>query len=210
MIVKYDQPEIIKPIQEVIGVDLGIKELATLSNEEVFHNPKNTKRFQGRLRLAQKSLSRKQLRSANRNRQRIKVSKIHKKIKNCRLDNLHKVTSSITKTKCRTIVLEDLNVKGMVKNHKLAKAISDASFCEFKRQVQYKTIFYGGEVSLIDRWFPSSKLCSNCGNIKKDLTLSDRTYNCECGFSLDRDLNAAINIKNYYINNQRTESFSES
>lgn len=197
----YEQDIKLKSIEEVIGIDLGIKELATLSNGEVFHNPKNTRRFKNRLNRSQRSLSRRKKGSSNRDKQRIKVAKVHRKIRNCRSDSLHKITSFITKTKCRMVVLEDLNVKGMVKNHKLAKAISDAAFGEFKRQCQYKTVFYGGETFLIDRWFPSSKLCSGCGVIKSDLKLSDRIYNCECGLSLDRDLNAAINIRNYYINN---------
>jgi len=198
-----------RSIEEVIGIDLGIKELAVLSNGEVFHNPKNTKRFSSRLKRSQRSLSRRQKNSTNRKKQRIKVAKVHRKIRNCRFDSHHKITSSITKTKCRIISLEDLNVQGMVKNRKLSRAISDVAFGEFKRQIEYKTMFYGGEMFLIDRWFPSSKLCSNCGNIKEDLKLSDRIYNCECGLNLDRDLNAAINIENYCINNLCTVSFTE-
>lgn len=194
-----------KQVEEIIGVDLGIKELATCSNGEVYANPKFINKYSSKLKREQRCLSKRQKDSKNKAKQRLIVAKVHKKIRNSRLDALHKTTSSITKTKCRIIVLEDLNVKGMLKNHKLAKAITDSSFYELKRQITYKTFFYGGEVHLINRYFPSSKACSNCGTVKEDLKLSDRTYNCsDCGFSLDRDLNAAINIEKYY-----TESSSE-
>jgi putative transposase len=188
-----------KQVEEIIGVDLGIKELATCSNGEVYSNSKFTNKYSSKLKREQRCLSRRQRDSKNKAKQRLVVAKVHRKIRNSRLDALHKTTSSITKTKCRIIVLEDLNVKGMMENHKLAKAIADSSFYELKRQITYKTFFYGGEVHLINRYFPSSKTCSNCGAIKEDLKLSDRTYNCvDCGFSLDRDLNAAINIERFY------------
>ncbi len=200
--VQYEQEVINKEIEEVIGIDLGIKELATCSNGEVFDNPKFTKKYKRKLRREQRKLSRKKKGSKNRAKQKIKVAKVHRKIRNCRADNLHKMTSSITKPKCRMIVLEDLNVQGMLKNHKLAGAIADSSFCEIKRQLEYKTKFHGGDVYLIDRWFPSSKTCSSCGCIKEDLKLSNRVYKCKCGLSIDRDLNASYNIRDYYINEQ--------
>lgn len=199
---KEDNPKPKQPkkIEEIIGIDLGIKELATCSNGYVYHNPKTLYKYHKKLASEQRSLSRKIKGSNNRNKQRIKVAKIHRKIRNIRKDNLHKMTSSITKTKCRLIVLEDLNVEGMLKNHKLAKSISDASFSEIKRQLDYKVDFYGGELYLVDQWFPSSKLCSNCNQIKDNLTLSDRTYKCDhCNLVIDRDLNASINIKNYKL-----------
>ena len=198
-----------KLIEDIVGIDMGIKELATCSDGEVFHNLKHTKKYERKLKRQQKKLSKKKDGSNNKYKQRMKVAKIHRKIRNSRTDGLHKITSSITKTKCRIVVLENLNVKGMMKNHKLAKAIADASFYEFKRQLQYKTSFYGGQVYLIDRWFPSSKMCSSCGCLKEDLKLSDRTYNCDCGLSMDRDLNAAINIKNYFLKIQHTVSPTE-
>ena len=199
-----------KHIEEVIGIDLGIKELATCSNGEVYHNPKFTKKYENKLKRNQKSLSRKKNGSKNRDKARIKVAKVHRKIRRSRVDNLHKLTSSVTKTKCRIIVLEDLNTKGMMKNHKLSKAIADSSFYEMKRQLEYKTKFYGGNIFLINRWFPSSKTCSCCGNIKEDLTLSDRIYNCDCGFEMDRDLNASINIQNYYtVSSTGIKAFGE-
>jgi len=198
VVVQYDENENKNHIEEVIGIDLGIKELATCSNGDVYHNPKFTKKYERKLKREQRKLSRKKKGSQNRNKQKIKVAKVYRKIRNSRVDNLHKLTSSITKTKCRMIVLEDLNTKGMMKNHKLSKAIADSSFYEMKRQLEYKTKFYGGETFVINRWFPSSKTCSSCGAIKKDLKLSDRIYKCDCGFEMDRDLNASINIQNYY------------
>lgn len=196
--VSYESDNETKQIEDVIGIDLGIKELATCSDGVVYNNPKNTKKYSTKLSKEQRRLSRKVKGSKNRKRQIVKVAKVHRKIKNSRIDTLHKMTTEITKTKCQVIVLEDLNVKGMMKNHKLAKAVADTSFFEIKRQFTYKTVFHGGEVFEIDRWFPSSKMCSNCGCIKEDLTLADRIYNCDCGLSLDRDLNASINIRNYY------------
>ena len=193
--------------EEILGIDLGIKELATCSNQQVFSNPKNTRRYQKKLSREQRRLSRKKKGSKNRNKQIIRVAKVHKTISNSRLDNLHKMTSDITKTKCRIVVLEDLNVSGMMKNHKLSKALSDSSFSEIRRQLEYKTIFYGGEVFIINKWYPSSKKCSKCGSIKDDLTLKDRVYQCvdvDCEYHLnpiDRDLNASYNIQDYYIDN---------
>lgn len=204
--VQYEQPTINKSIKDIVGVDLGIKQLATCSNGIVFDNPKFTKQYKGKLKREQRHLSRKKKCSSNRDKQKIKVAKVHRKIKNSRIDNIHKMTSFITKTKCRMVVLEDLNVRGMVKNHKLAGAILDSSFYEIKRQFGYKTKFYGGDIFVIDKWFPSSKTCSSCGNIKKDLKLSNRVYKCDCGLDMDRDLNASINIRNYFINNNTVSS----
>jgi putative transposase len=188
--------------ETVIGIDVGIKTLATCSNGEVFENSKNLKKAQKKLAHAQKNLARKQFdkqtkkSSNNRNKAKIKVQKIHFDISNKRKDAIHKMTSILAKTKPRYIVLEDLNVAGMMKNHKLAGAVADASFSEIKRQLLYKTSWYGGEILDVDRFYPSSKLCRMCGNIKDDLTLGDRIYICECGHTEDRDLNASINIEN--------------
>lgn len=197
--IAVEEQDNIKPeIEEIIGIDLGIKKLATCSNGDVYHNPKILNKYQKKLSCEQKNLSRKIKGSKNRNKNKIKVAKIYRKIRIIRNDNLHKTTSSITKTKYRIIVLEDLNVEGMLKNHKLARSLSDASLSEIKRQLEYKIGFHGGEIHFVYRWFPSSKLCSNCGNIKDNLTLSDRIYNCDyCNLIIDRDLNASINIRNY-------------
>jgi putative transposase len=192
-------PDLTLDIEDVIGVDVGIKTLAVCSNGDIYANPKNAKKNKKKLSRAQRSLSRKKKGSSNRKKQILKVAKIHRKVKNSRLDSIHKMTTEITRTKCRVVVLEDLNVSGMLKNHKLAGAVADASFGEISRQLDYKTKFYGGATFYIDRWFPSSKMCSDCGSIKEDLKLSDRMYKCTCGLSIDRDLNASINIRNYFL-----------
>ena len=177
----------------VIGVDLGINELATCSDGVVFHNPKAYRRRERKLKRLQRNLSRKKKGSCNRNKARQKVSKIHVRIANIRSDVLHKITTRLTKTKS-VIVIEDLNNRGMMRNHKLAKSLADASFGEFRRQLQYKSRWYGSKLVVTDRWFPSTKMCSVCGNVK-EITLSERVYTCEvCGAELDRDLNAARNL----------------
>lgn len=127
-----------------------------------------------------------------------KIRLLHKKLTDIRNNHLHQVTAEIVKTKPSQVVMEDLNVKGMMKNKHLAEAIAKQKFYEFKRQIQYKAEMYGIKVVEVDRFYASSKTCSHCGNIKKDLKLSDRTYVCPvCGVKLDRDLNAAINLANY-------------
>ncbi|MBD3260715.1 MAG: IS200/IS605 family element transposase accessory protein TnpB, partial [Candidatus Altiarchaeales archaeon] len=192
-----------KEPETVLGVDVGIKELAVCSNGQIFKNPKYLKKSKKKLAHAQKNLARKKFdketkkSSNNRNKAKLKVQKIFRKIRNQRSDTIHKMTSNLVKTKPRYIVLEDLNVSGMMKNHKLAGAVADASFYEIKRQLQYKTSWYGGKVIEVDRFFPSSKLCSSCGCLKEDLTLQDRIYICDCGLSIDRDLNASINLEHY-------------
>jgi len=177
-----------------VGVDLGIKELATLSDGVVINNPKYYRKYEKRLVKQQRKFSKMKAGSSNREKQRVKVTRLHEKISNCRVDYINKFTNQLV-TNYDTIVIEDLNVSGMVKNHKLAKSISDASFSEIRRQLEYKCKWYGKELIIINRFFPSSKACSGCGNIKSDLKLSDREYVCEeCVLSIDRDLNASINI----------------
>lgn len=178
-----------------IGIDLGIKTLATCSNGECFDNPKHLKRKENTLRIRQKSLSRKRKGSANRKKAAKRVAVLHRTIANTRKDVLHKITSKIINEN-QVIVLEDLNVSGMVKNHKLSKAISDAGMGEFRRQLEYKAGWYGRKIVIVDRYFPSSKLCSGCGQVKEELKLSERTYKCDCGLEIDRDMNAAINLAN--------------
>jgi putative transposase len=129
---------------------------------------------------------------------RTKIAKLWRQVANIRKDATHKASSEIVKTKQpQIIVMEDLNVSGMTKNHKLAKAICDANMREFRRQVEYKSAWVGIEVRYVDRFFPSSKMCSDCGNVKKELKLSDRTFRCDCGLEIDRDLNASYNLKKY-------------
>ena len=190
-------PDIIETPKTILGIDLGLKELAVCSNGISYANNKYMKKAKKQLAHAQKNQSRKVKGSRNFNKAVKKVQEIYNKINNKRKDNLNKMTTELARTKPRFIVMEDLNVEGMLQNHKLAGAISDASFNEIKRQLQYKTSWYGGEVIEVDRFFPSSKTCSNCGTIKEDLTLADRTYTCDCGLVIDRDLNAAINLEKY-------------
>lgn len=203
------QEEVItsEPI-EILGIDVGIKELAVCSDGQVFDNPKYTKKYERQLRRAQQSLSRKQKGSNNRAKQRIHVAKIHKKIVNSRKDTIHKMTSVLTKTKCRILAIEDLNVSGMTKNYKLAKAVVDASFGEIRRQLDYKSNWTGGRISLVDRFFPSSKTCSNCSSIQ-DMPLNKRVYSCGCGLEMDRDLNAAINLEKYTASSAEFKAYGE-
>ena len=195
--IEQDVPDPVMPIEHVVGVDVGIKHLAVTSDGEVFENPKALRKAEGRLRHLQKSVSRKMKGSSNRRKAVAKVARQHYRIGNVRKDALHKVSNSIVKS-CGTIVLEDLNVAGMLKNHCLAKALSDASISELHRQIEYKARWRGVRVIRADRWFPSSKMCSGCGNVKAHLDLSEREYMCDaCGLCIDRDLNAAINLKQW-------------
>jgi putative transposase len=180
-----------------VGVDFGIKDLAICSDGKVFENKKYFKQQQKRLRVEQRSLARKQKESINREKQKLKVALLHEKIRNQRTDYLHKISTSLVKNH-DTIILEDLAVSNMIKNHKLAKAIQDVGWRELRTMLEYKASWYGKNIITIGRFEPSSKICSSCGNHKKDLKLSDRMYNCDkCGMQLDRDLNASYNIKNF-------------
>ncbi len=177
-----------------IGVDLGIKDFAITSEGQRYTNPKFLYKFQKKLKTAQQHLSRKVKGSKSRDRARLKVARIHEKITNSRNDMQHKVSMSLIK-KYDMIALEDLNVKGMVKNHNLAKAISDSSWSSFVTKLTYKAQWYGKEVIKIDRFFPSSKACSDCDWIKRDLTLDVRSWVCsKCNTKHDRDVNASKNI----------------
>ena len=178
----------------VVGVDLGIKSLATLSDGTVIPNPRHLKRRIKKLKRLQRVVSRRQKGSHNRKKAVRRLAKQHRQITNQRRNTLHQVTTRLAKTKS-VLVIEDLNVSGMLKNHHLAQAIGDVGFAEFKRQLLYKANWYGSRVILADRWEPSSKRCSGCGWIDAELTLSDRIFHCEqCGLVRDRDLNAAINL----------------
>lgn len=179
---------------EVVGIDLGIKTLATLSNGDVYHGPKSYRKSMKKLKKLQRRASKKQKDSKNRRKANDKVAKLHARISNIRKDFIHKMTTKIV-GQFGTVVIENLNVKGMVKNHNLALSLSDASFGEIRRQLEYKCYAAGVNLIVADRWFPSSKTCSCCGTVKEKLPLSERTFKCECGFELDRDLNAAINLK---------------
>ena len=178
-----------------VGIDLGIKDYAILSDGRKFSNPKHLENTKKRLAHLQKVLARKENGSKNYEKMRIKVAKCHRKIANKRNDYLHNLSSYLVNN-YKTICLEDLNVKGMQKNHHLARAIQDASWYEFTRQLQYKSDWNGDNIIYIGRFEPSSKTCSVCGYINNDLKLSDRKWTCpKCGTKHDRDINAAINIK---------------
>ena len=177
-----------------VGLDLGVSSLVTLSTGEKAANPKTFKVKYKRLRKAQKALSRKLKGSNNRHKARLKVAKLQAEIADTRKDFLHKLTTQLVRDN-QVIAIEDLAVKNMVKNHSLAQSISDASWGELVRQLEYKSEWYGRELVKIDRWFPSSKRCSNCGHIVQRLPLNIREWDCpECGCHHDRDVNAAINV----------------
>ena len=183
--------------QGVVGVDLGVSALATLSTGETITGPKPHKALLTRLQRLSRSLSRKQKRSANRKKAKAKLARLHARIANIRQDALHKLTTDLTR-RFHTIGIEDLNVRGMVRNRHLARSIADMGFFEFRRQLEYKAAMRGGQVVIADRWFPSSKICSCCGHKQEELPLSVRRGACSlCGVEHDRDLNAAINLENH-------------
>lgn len=177
-----------------VGVDLGIKEFATLSSGPPVPPLKPHRAAHARLVRLSRSLSRKQKGSANRAKAKTKLAKLHQRIGNVRKDALHKLTTRLA-TEFDTIGIEDLNVAGMLRNRCLARSIADAGFGEFRRQLEYKAAMTGAKVVVVDRFFPSSKTCSVCGTIHP-MRLSDRVMVCDCGNVMDRDLNAAMNLKN--------------
>lgn len=219
------EPKQVKLTDEKIGIDLGLKDLAIVSNENNSYSKKykninkgyRVKLLEKRLKRAQRKLSKKILNNIesydenrvptyirpledckNIQKQKHIVQNLYKKLTNIRNNYIHQVTTEIVKTKPSKIVLENLNVKGLMKNKHNAKSIADSKWYEFRRQILYKSELYGIEVVLADRFYPSSKTCSCCGNYKKDLKLKDRTYICnKCGLKIDRDINAAINLANY-------------
>lgn len=185
--------------QGAVGVDLGISALATLSTGEAITGPKAHKALMGRLQRLSRSLSRKVKGSANRRRAKAKLGRLHSRISNIRKDALHQLTTDLT---CRfhTIGIEDLNVRGMVKNRHLSRAVSDMGFFEFRRQLEYKAAQRGGQIVVADRWYPSSKTCSACGHNLGELALSVREWTCPaCATIHDRDVNAAMNLKNLAV-----------
>jgi putative transposase len=187
----------IKPLPKIdktIGLDVGITSLIATSEGNKIANPKHFKKLRKKLRRKQKAWARKQKGSNNREKARVQVAKVYAQIADARKDFLHKLTTQIIREN-QTIVVEDLAVENMVKNHKLALAISDASWGELIRQLAYKCEWYGRELIKIDRWFPSSKRCGNCGHIVDKLPLNIREWKCpKCGTNHDRDINASKNI----------------
>ena len=179
---------------EPVGIDLGITTLATLSDGTVIENPRHISKHEGKIKKLQRKMSQQKKGSNRRNVTKQKLVRVHMKVANCRKDYLHKATTMITKS-YGYVALENLNFDGMKRNHKLAKAISDCGFYEFRRQLEYKAQWYGSKIAFIGRFEPSSKMCSTCGWIKKDLTLKDREWECgQCEAKHDRDENAAKNI----------------
>ena len=193
--VEREEPAVRRaPKGGAVGVDLGVKTLATLSDGTVIENPRCLASSERRLKRAQKALSRKTVGSNRRAKARAKVARLHARVANQRQDAMHKATTWLASTFSH-ISIEDLNAAGMVKNHHLAKAVSDAAFGEFRRQLEYKTARSGAALHVVDRWYPSSKTCSKCGRVKAKLSLNERVYTCDgCGLVMDRDLNAAVNI----------------
>lgn len=177
-----------------VGIDLGLKDFVITSDNKKFKNNRYTKKYAKQLKKAQQHLSRKQKGSNGFEKQKLKVAKIHEKIASCRLDTLHKVSNKLV-NEFDVIVCEDLNVKGMIKNHKLSKHIADASWGNFVTLLQYKCDWYGKELVKVNRFYPSSKTCGDCGWINQNLKLSDREWTCKsCGVIHDRDVNASKNI----------------
>ncbi|MEU0432814.1 RNA-guided endonuclease TnpB family protein [Streptomyces sp. NPDC006290] len=176
-----------------VGLDAGITSLVTLSTGEKITNSRHERRDRARLAKAQRELSRKTRGSANRAKARRKVAKVHARIADRRRDHLHKLTTRLVREN-QTVVIEDLTVRNMVKNRGLARAVSDAAWRHLRTMLEYKCAWYGRELVVIDRWFPSSKLCGNCGTIRAKMPLNVRAWTCECGTVHDRDVNAAQNI----------------
>ena len=178
-----------------VGIDVGIKDFAVLSNGEAYKNPKHLSKPEKRLAKLQRDLSRKQIGSSNRNKARIKVAKLHEKIANQRMDFLHKKSTEIIR-KNQAIVIEDLKVKNLMKNHNLAKSIAEVSWRRFREMLDYKSRWYGRELIIAPPDYPSSQLCSDCGNRSSQTKdLACRVYICpECGLEIDRDYNASLNL----------------
>ena len=191
---------------EGIGIDLGLKDFAIVSNGKTYKNINKSaklKKLEKKLIREQRSLSRKyenikkggSTQKRNIQKQRLKIQKLHHRIDNIRTDYINKIIAEIVKTKPSHITIEDLNVSGMMKNRHLSKAVASQKFYEFKTKLQAKCRENGIELRIVDRWFPSSKTCHCCKNIKKDLKLSDRIFRCDCGYIEDRDFNAALNLR---------------
>lgn len=206
VLVEIPDPQAVNNSNDGIGIDLGLKDLAILSNGKTYKNINKSarlKKLEKQLRREQRCLSRKYenrkkgevTQRANIQKQKLKVQKLHHKIDNIRTDYINKIIAEIVKTKPSYITIEDLNVSGMMKNRHLSKAVASQKFYEFRTKLKAKCDGNGIELRVVDRFYPSSKLCHCCGQIKKDLKLSDRVYRCSCGYVEDRDFNAALNLR---------------
>lgn len=188
--------ETIQPLPRAdrsVGVDAGLDSLVTLSTGEKVTNPRHERADRRRLAKAQRNLSRKAKRSTNRDKARLRVARVHARITDRRRDFLHKLTTRLVHEN-QVVVIEDLTVRNMVKNHCLARAICDAAWSQLRSMLEYKCQWYGRELRLVDRWYPSSKICSACGAVKEAMPLNVRQWTCTCGVVHDRDVNAARNI----------------
>ncbi|MFY8224974.1 RNA-guided endonuclease InsQ/TnpB family protein, partial [Clostridium perfringens] len=210
--VGIEKEEVKEDLTDVsLGIDLGLKDLAICSDGTVFKNINKSnvvRKIEKRLKRLQRQVSRKYeqnkkgkeyVKTKNIIKLEKQIQQVHRRLANIRNNYLHESTTSIVKTKPYRVVVEDLNIKGMMKNKHLSDAIRKQGFYEFKRQLEYKCKFRGIKLVVADRFYPSSKTCSQCGEIKKDLKLKDRIYNCSCGLSIDRDLNASINLSRYKL-----------
>ena len=170
--------------------------MATPSNGEKVDGPKPLRKALKKLRRYSRQHSRKKKGSKNREKSRIRLARLHRRIRNIRKDSIHRLTTKLCREN-QAVVIEDLSVRGMMRNRRLARHIADMGWCEFRRQLEYKSKIYGTRLVIADRWFPSSKKCSYCGAVRDELSLGERTFCCSsCGFKLDRDLNAARNLEN--------------
>ncbi|MGB3204447.1 MAG: RNA-guided endonuclease TnpB family protein [Crinalium sp.] len=197
--IKYEiEKPLVVPNRPTVGVDIGIKELAVCSNGKVFANPKAYRRLSKRMKRLQRRASKRVKGSNNRVKAVRKLAKVHARISNIRKDAIHKLTNYLAKNHSE-IKIEDLSVKAFLKNHKLAGAIADCGMYEFRRQLEYKTEKFGSKLSIVDRMFPSSQICSNCQEHRHKMPLKNRVYICpECSHAEDRDLNAAKNIERWF------------
>ena len=192
----YIEKELPKPINNIIGIDIGIKDFMVCSDSQIFDNLKIKRNNEKTLIKLQRQLSNKVIGSHNRYKAKVKLARKHEKINNIKINYIHNITTQLVREN-QTIVIEDLNVKGMMKNHNLAKSIQELSIHETFRQLKYKCEWYGRDLIVVDRWFPSSKLCSVCDYKYKNLSLNERVWLCPvCGTKHDRDYNAATNIEN--------------
>lgn len=205
-------PDLDKPVSEPIGIDMGIKELAVISNGKLVKNinkAKEIRRLTKKLKRLQRQASRqyetfkkkggeiRYKKTSNLLKLEKEIRLVHKRLNDIRTNHLHQATSILVKANPEYIVIEDLNVSGMMKNKHLARAIQEQKLYEFRRQLEYKCQWYGVRLIVADRFYPSSKTCSQCGQLNKNMKLLDWIYHCDCGLHIDRDLNASINLREY-------------
>ncbi|MEV7860090.1 RNA-guided endonuclease TnpB family protein [Streptomyces hirsutus] len=193
MLVEDPTVKTLPPVDTAVGIDVGLTSLLTLSTGEKITNPRHERKDRARLAKAQKALARKEKGSGNRAKARLKVARIHARITDRRRDHLHKLSTRLVREN-QTLVIEDLTVRNMVKNRRLARAVSDAAWAQFRSMLEYKAQWYGREVIAVDRFFPSSRLCSACGALQSKMPFHVRTWTCRCGITHDRDVNAAKNL----------------